>query len=82
MVQLGSAPDMSTALALLLAGGADKVEEVGFPLQRQLAKNQFTSYLARCERAGVSRLDRTTLPLDLLGVDVEALRAASKEANA
>ncbi|MFP5576687.1 MAG: ferritin-like domain-containing protein [Acidimicrobiia bacterium] len=81
MVELGAAPDMSTALALLLGGGADKVEEVGFPLQRQLAKNQFTSYLARCERAGVSRLDRTKLPLDLLGIDVEALRAASQEAN-
>jgi len=80
MVSLGAAPDMSTALALLLAGGADKVEEVGFPLQRQLAVNQFTSYLARCERAGVSRLDRTKLPLELLGVDVEALRARTQGA--
>jgi hypothetical protein len=75
MVALGGAPDMSTALALLLAKGADDVETVGFPLQRQLARNQFTSYLARCERAGVSRIDRTQLPLDLLGIDVEALRA-------
>src|SRR5947209_5329526 len=75
MVALGGAPDMSTRLALLLAGGAEKVDEIGFPLQRQLAANQFTSYLARCERAGVSRLDRTKLPLELLGVDVEALRA-------
>ena len=74
MVTLGAAPDMSTALALLLAKGADNVEEVGFPLQRQLARNQFTSYLARCERAGVGRIERTKLPLDLLGIDVEALK--------
>ncbi len=74
LVQLGSAPDMSTALAMLLAGGSDKIEEVGFPLQRQLAINQFTSYLARCERAGIGRLDRTTLPLEEMGIDVEGLR--------
>lgn len=77
LVQLGSAPDMSTALAMLLAGGADDIEEKGFPLQLQLAKNQFTSYLARCERAGVSRLDRTTLPLVEFGIDVEKVRAAA-----
>ena len=75
MVALGGSPDMSTALALLLAGGADKVDEVGFPLQRQLAVNEFTSYLARCERAGVGRLDRTQLPLELRGIDVDALRS-------
>ena len=74
MVALGGAPDMSTALALLLAGGADRVDEVGFPRQQQLATNQFTSYLARCERAGVGRLERTKLPLELLGVDLDALR--------
>jgi len=74
MVQLGVAPDMSTALAMLLAGSEDKIEDVGFPLQMQLSKNQFTSYLARCERAGISRLGRTKLPLDELGIDVEQLR--------
>src|SRR4051794_35061298 len=77
MMALGGSPDMSTALAMLLAGGAEKVEEIGFPPQRQLAVNQFTSYLARCERAGVSRVERTKLPLDLLGVDVEALKTKS-----
>jgi len=74
MIELGTAPDMSTALAMLLAGGADKIEEVGFPLQMQLGKNQLTSYLARCERAGIGRLDRTTLPLAELGIDIEELR--------
>ena len=74
MLALGTAPDMSTALAMLLAGGADKIEEVGFPLQMQLGKNQLTSYLARCERAGVGRLDRTTLPLAELGIEIEELR--------
>jgi len=43
----------------------------------ELARNQFTSYLARCERAGVSRLDRTTLPLVEFGIDVEKVRAAA-----
>ncbi|MCP5029490.1 MAG: ferritin-like domain-containing protein [Actinomycetia bacterium] len=76
MVALGRNPDMSTALALLLAGGAEHVEEKGFPLQKRLAKNQFSSYLARCERAGISRLERTTLDLDELGIDVEAIKAA------
>ncbi|MCP4962033.1 MAG: ferritin-like domain-containing protein [Actinomycetia bacterium] len=74
MVALGGNPDMSTSLALLLAGGAEKVEEVGFPLQQRLNKNQFTSYLARCERAGISRLERTQLPLDKLGIDIEAIK--------
>ncbi len=74
MVALGAAPDMSTALAMLLAGGADKIEEVGFPLQMRLARNQFTSYLARCERAGISRVERTTLPLAELGIDIEAIK--------
>ncbi len=74
MMALGRAPDMSSALAMLLAGGADKIEEVGFPLQQQLARNQMTSYLARCERAGVGRLERTKLPLDELGIDVDQLR--------
>jgi len=74
LVALGSAPDMSTAIAVLLAGGAENVEEIGFPLQQRLARNQFTSYLARCERAGVSRLDRTTLPLAEMGLDIEQIR--------
>ena len=74
MVALGGAPDMSTALAMLLAGGAEKIEEVGFPLQMRLARNQFTSYLARCERAGISRVERTTLPLAELGIDIEAIK--------
>ncbi len=77
MVALGRSPDMSTAIALLLAGGADKVEEVGFPLQRRLSANQFSSYLARCERAGISRLERTTLPLDKLGIDIEKIKVGS-----
>ncbi len=37
--------------------------------RRELSKKQFTSYLSRCERAGLSRLERTKLPLDLLGID-------------
>ncbi len=74
MVALGVASDMSAALAMLLAGGADNIEEVGFPLQARLARNQFTSYLARCERAGISRLERTTLPLAELGIDLEAIK--------
>ena len=77
MVALGRAPDMSTAIALLLAGGADRVEDVGFPLQQRLSRNQFTSYLARCERAGVSRPERTTLPLDELGIDLDQIKAGS-----
>ncbi|MCP3988737.1 MAG: ferritin-like domain-containing protein [Actinomycetia bacterium] len=77
MVALGRSPDLSTAVALLLAGGADKVEEVGFPLQRRLSANQFTSYLARCERAGISRLEKTKLPLEELGIDIEQIRAGA-----
>ncbi|MEZ5257531.1 MAG: hypothetical protein R2705_11740 [Ilumatobacteraceae bacterium] len=45
------------------------VEDKGFPLQMELQRKQFTSYLARCERAGISRLHRTKLPLELLGID-------------
>jgi hypothetical protein len=40
-----------------------------------MMKRQFTSYLARCERAGVSRLERTKLPLDLIGIDADDIRA-------
>lgn len=78
MVALGGAPDMSTALAMLLAGGAADIESKGFPLQQQLSRNQFTSYLARCERAGVGRVDRTKLPLEAFGIDVDKIRSAAK----
>src|SRR5581483_8188867 len=79
MMSLGGAPDLTTAIAMLLAGGAENIEEKGFPLQMQLARNQFTSYLARCERAGVGRLDRTKLPLAELGIDIERIRAATSQ---
>jgi hypothetical protein len=75
LTEFGSSPDLATALAVLLAGGAEHVEDVGFPLQDQMMKRQFTSYLARCERAGVSRLERTKLPLDLIGIDADDIRA-------
>ena len=77
LIDFGTAPDVSTALAVLLAGGVEHVEDKGFPLSMELTKKQLTSYLARCERAGVSRLDRTTIPLDMLGIDPEPIRAAS-----
>jgi hypothetical protein len=64
-----SNPAVSTALAVLLAGGVDEVEEKGFPLLAQLSAKQITSYLARCERAGVPRLERTLFPVELLGID-------------
>jgi hypothetical protein len=76
LADFASAPDVSTALAVLLAGGTEEVETKGFPLLMELNKKQFTSYLARCERAGISRLDRTSIPLDLLGIDPETIRAA------
>jgi len=76
LIDFGTAPDVSTALALLLAGGAEHVEDRGFPLAQELTVKQLTSYLARCERAGVSRLERTTIPLADLGIDPEAIRAA------
>ena len=55
--------------AVLLGGGVDHIEDKGFPLQAEMQRKQFTSYLARCERAGISRLHRTKLPLDVLGID-------------
>jgi hypothetical protein len=82
LVDFGAAPDVSTALAVLLGGGVEHIEERGFPLAFELNKKQFASYLARCERAGVSRLDRTSLPLDLLGIDPDEIRAASGTAAA
>ncbi len=75
LAELGTAPDLGTALAVLLAGGVEDVEEKGFPMQEALMQKQFTSYLARCERAGVSRLDRTVIPLDLLGINPDDIRA-------
>ena len=68
LTELGTSPDLGTALAVLLAGGADAVETKEFPLQAELTKKHLASYLARCERAGVSRLERTVIPLDLLGI--------------
>jgi hypothetical protein len=76
LTDFGGAPDVSTALAVLLAGGVEHVEDKGFPLSMELSKKQFSSYLARCERAGISRLDRTKIPLELLGIDTDAIRAA------
>jgi hypothetical protein len=69
LTQFGTNQDFGTALAVLLGGGIDHIEDKGFPLQREMQRKQFTSYLARCERAGISRLHRTKLPLDLLGID-------------
>ena len=80
LIDFGTAPDVSTALAVLLAGGTEHVEDRGFPLSMELTKKQLTSYLARCERAGLGRLDRTTIPLDLLGIDVTAIRRAAAPA--
>jgi hypothetical protein len=77
LTDFATAPDISTALAVLLAGGTDEVETKGFPLALELNKKQFTSYLARCERAGVSRLERTKIPLDLLGIDPATIRSAA-----
>ena len=69
LTQFGTNQDFGSALATLLGGGVDHIEEKGFPLQAEMQRKQFTSYLARCERAGISRLTRTKLPLDLLGID-------------
>jgi len=76
LTDFASSPDTTTALAVLLAGGVEHVEDKGFPLQLELNKRQFSSYLARCERAGLSRLDRTVIPLDLLGIDPAAIRGS------
>ena len=75
LTEFGTSPDLGSALAVLLAGGVEHVEDKGFPMQGELIAKQFTSYLARCERAGISRLDRTEIPLDLLGIDPEKIRA-------
>jgi hypothetical protein len=75
LTEFGTSPDLGTALAVLLAGGVEHVEDTGFPLQAEMMKRQFTSYLARCERAGVGRLERTKLPLDLIGINADDIRA-------
>lgn len=75
----GTALDVSAALAVLLAGGVEHVEDKGFPLSAQLLAKQVTSYLARCERAGVSRLERSTIPFDMFGIDPDAIRQASPQ---
>ncbi|MBT3248535.1 MAG: ferritin-like domain-containing protein [Actinobacteria bacterium] len=69
-LELGTSPTLSTALAVLLAGGVEHIEDKGFPMQDLLAKKIFTSYLARCERAGLNRIERTALPLEALGIDL------------
>lgn len=76
LMEFGTSPDLSTALALLLGGGADHVEDKGFPLQSELMRKLLTSYLARCERAGIGRLDRTSIPLEMLGIDRATVEAA------
>ncbi len=76
LLEFGTSPDLSTALALLLGGGAEHVETKGFPLQAELMRKLLTSYLARCERAGIGRLDRTSIPLDMLEIDRATIEAA------
>lgn len=75
LVAFGTNPDLSMAIAVLLGGGVDNLETVGMPMQAEMTKKIFASYFARCERAGVGRLERTQLPLDLLGIDIEATKA-------
>lgn len=76
LLEFGSSADLTEALAVLLAGGVDKVEEIGFKQQFELTVKLLTSYLARCERAGLNRVERTKLPLDLLGIDPAQLVGA------
>ena len=71
LMQFGLNPDMTSALAVLLAGGTEHVEEKGFPLLQQLLGKMMTSYLARCERAGLHRLERTLIPFEMFGIDRE-----------
>ena len=72
LIEFGTSPVLSSALAMLLGGGSEHIEDKGFPMQSLLATKIFTSYLARCERAGLNRIDRTDLPLDLLGIDIDS----------
>ncbi len=80
LTMFGTNADFGSALAYLLGGGEEHIEDKGFPLQMEMQRHQFTSYLARCERAGISRLERTKLPLDLLGIDVSKVRGKSTQA--
>ena len=80
LTMFGTNADFGSALAYLLGGGEEHIEDKGFPLQMEMQRHQFTSYLARCERAGISRLERTKLPLDLLGIDVSKVRGKSTHA--
>jgi len=76
LVEFGTQPDLTTAISVLLAGGVDEIETKGFPMQMELTKKLLTSYLARCERAGLNRVARTKLPLDLLGIDPTTFSSA------
>ena len=75
LTAFGTNQDFGSALAVLLGVGVEHVETKGFALQADMQRKQFTSYLARCERAGISRLHRTKLPLDLLGIDPDTVLA-------
>jgi hypothetical protein len=77
LMEFGTQPELSTALATLLAGGVDEIETKGFPMQADLSVKLLTSYLARCERAGLARVERTKLPLDLLGIDPSTFSPAA-----
>ncbi len=55
------------------------METKGFPMQMEMSAKLLTSYLARCERAGLNRLERTKLPSDMLRIDPDQ-RAAAKAA--
>lgn len=78
LMELGVQPDLMTSLAMLLAGGAEHVEDIGFPAQLEMMKKLLTSYMARCERAGISRMERTKLPLELLDLDTDKITAAAR----
>ncbi len=73
LMEFGTQPAVMSALATLLAGGVDEVETKGLPLLEHLLGKMLTSYLARCERAGLNRVERTLIPLDLMGIDRAAL---------
>jgi len=80
LATFGTNADFGSALAYLLGGGEEHIETKGFPLQDEMQRHQFTSYLSRCERAGISRVSRTKLPLDLLGIDLSKVHGASASA--
>ena len=80
LATFGTNADFGSALAYLLGGGEEHIETKGFPLQEEMQRHQFTSYLSRCERAGISRVTRTKLPLDLLGIDLSKVHGASTSA--